>query len=776
MAERLASFLSRRRWFVTAAWVLLLAVSAVVSAPLADKLSGGGWTVAGSDSAAVAAALEDGFVGRGPSSVTVVVHDTWYDAGQPGFDARVTAALDEIAARPDLEVESRVGYASTTGQLQQGFLGSDTSTAVETLGLRLPDGTARQVLPDVQAELEEIYAAQGLDVSLVGTASFWGEVNKLSEEGLAHAELLTLPLILLVLVMIFRGVVAALVALSVGITAILATFAVLTVIAGHYELSLFVQNTATMLGLGVGIDYSLFVISRFKEELGRGRSVDEALAETLRHAGETVFFSGLTIVAAMSTLFLVPLGVIASISLGAILVVAFSVLAALLVLPVLLRLLGHRIGRLPGDAAAANGRHARRRTAQAASAGRWERATARVMRRPVAFLGVALAGLLLLAAPAVGLETFTPDAQIVPASSPVRQGFERMQDEFGAGSTSPIRVLVEGEELAGASTSDAVTDLAQRLEALPGVDRVESALPLLTAVSPDRPLAALAPSVRDALPVDTAAVIGHYVSDDATRLVLEVVPSGHASDPATRDLLEEVRDVAADTVTDAGAGLGVIVGGETAEGVESNAVIADSMPQVVGAMLLVIYVLLLITFRSVLLPLKAIAMNLVSVGATFGVLTLVFQHGFGVSLLGVDGTSAIQNFVPVLLLTLLFSLSTDYEVFLLNRVREEYRASGDNTASVASGMASTAPLISGAALLMVVVFGAFALVGLLPIKQLGFGMAVAIALDATLVRLVVVPASMRLLGDLNWWAPRLRGRHPSLPAPVRQPVTLGEPS
>lgn len=752
----------RWRWQILGIWLVGLAVAGAVGAPLPGLLSGGGWSVAGSDSAAVDEALRTGFVARGPSSVTVVVHDEWYTRDQPGFEGRLRRVFDDVARRPELRVSSQLGFATTSGPVREGFVGADHATAIQLLALDVPDGDLRRELPHLQQELTSRYAAQGLEVSLVGTAAFWGEVNAVSESGLARAELITMPLILLVLLSLYGGFVAALASLTVGVTSILASFAVLAVLARHTELSVFVQNTASMLGLGVGVDYSLFVIARFKEELARGRPVEQAVAVTLRTSGETVLFSGVTIVAAMATLFLVPLGVITSIALGAVLVVAFATLTSVLLLPVLLRVIGHRIEggrvRLPFS------------LADPAAGQRWARLATRVMRRPLAFLVGGVALLLALAAPAIGLRTFTPDAGIVPPSSAVRAGFDRMQEQFGTGSTAPVRVLVAADQpLTSPAASAAVGTLVGHLGTLPGVARVDTPLPVLRAVAADAPLTALDPGIRAQLPPSEAASVGYYVSADARRLVLDVVPVDRASAESTTRLLEDVRRVAA---RDALAGARVLVGGETAEGVASNAVIADHLPRVVGAMLVAIYLLLLLTFRSILLPLKAISMNLLSVGATFGVLVVVFQHGLGAGLLGVQQASPIQNFVPILLLALLFSLSTDYEVFLLGRVREIYLRTRDNAGSVASGVARTAPLISGAALLMVVVFGSFALAGILPMKQLGFGMAVAIALDATLVRLVVVPASMRLMGRWNWWLPgRSRpARETGPPARVSTPV------
>ena len=731
MTERLVATLGRLRWPIVGLWLVLLAVAGVVGAPLPSLLSGGAWNVPGSESDQVNVALRHGFVARGESTITVVVHDQWYTATQPGFEARAGRVIDEIAATRGLDVTSRLGYASTSGNVRQEFVGQDGSTSIEVLGLGVDDGMARRVLPTLQQELSATYAPDGLDVSLVGSASFWGEVQALSESALSHALMLTLPLILFVLLALYSGLVAALVSLAVGVTSIIGSFAVLSLVARQTDLSLFAESTAAMLGFGVGVTYSLLVISRFREELARDRTVDEALAVTLRTSGKTVISSGITIVAATATLFLVPLGVITSIALGAVVVAAFAVLTSVLVLPVLLRILGPRInnGRI---------RLGRRRSESGVA---WRAITERVMRFPLAFLGAALVLMVGIALPAKGLTTFTPDASIVPTSSPIRQGFDRMQAQFGPGSTSPIHVLVtSGTPLDTPEVSAAVVALERRLSDLPSVDRVNSAVPTLEGVSPAVPLTALQPSVRSQLPSDLAALVGHYVSDDGRRLVLDVVATGRASEESTRDLLEATQQAAASAGI---PGASVQVGGETAEGVPGSILIADSLPRVIGVMLAVIYLLLLVTFRSVLLPL-AILMSLLSVGATLGILALVF---------GVDGAAGVYNAIPILLLALLFSLRTAYEVFLLGRVREELAKSGDTTQSVARGVAGTGPLISGAALLMVVVCCGFAFSGMLPMTQLAFGLAVAVAIDATLVRLVIMPASMRLLGRWGWWMP-----------------------
>ncbi|MFF3399034.1 MMPL family transporter [Streptomyces sp. NPDC002659] len=754
LAHGTARLTRRRRRPLAILWILLILVAGYGATQLADALSGGGWYVTGSDSQAAAQRVTRGFQGRGATSLTLVVKDTGHDRDDPAFGTRVRGVVDRVTRDPGLKVSDSYGYTTLTGEKARGaFLGKDGHTALVRLGSRLDDGTARRVLPQIQQELSDTYEHQGLRVSLVSQAALWGEVNHLSERGLVRAELITLPLIALVLLMLFRSVAAALASLLVGITSVAFTLGLLAVIARHTELSVFVQNAATMLGLGVGVDYSLFVIMRFKQELRAegpepsADAVERAVARTLRTSGETVVASGVTIVAAMSTLFLVDLNVIWSMALGAVVVVAFSILTSVLLLPVLLHLLGPRIewGAIGRRTPAAG-------TPERQS--RWASVSRAVMRRPVAFLLISLVAMGVLAVPSLRLETFTPDARVVPTEAAVREGYDTAKDQFGVGSAAPIQVVVESDApLWERSAADSARLLRfhDELAGLSGAVRVDSVLTPLRQVDAARPFAALEPRNAAAPPADLRGAARHFVSVDGRTLVVEVVGNDTASSESVRDLLAAVRTASAHLA--AADGWRVYTGGETAEGVDANEVISDSMLPVIGTMLAVIYLLLLVTFRSVFLPLEAILMNLVSMAATYGVLVLVFQDGWGSGLLGFDTSGYLTNFVPVLLVTLLFSLSTDYEVFLLSRIREDHVATGDDTGSVARGMAATAPLISGAAVLMVAVFTAFAFVGILPIQQIGIGMAVAIALDATVIRLLVVPASMRLMTRWNWWMP-----------------------
>ncbi|NDZ80945.1 MMPL family transporter [Streptomyces sp. SID10853] len=748
VAAAAARLTSRLRWPLLVLWIVALAVSGTGAMSIADSLSGGGWFVSGSDSDKAAARLEHGFTGRGQVTVTLVVHDRRYGATAPQFEQRVRSVAKAVTAEPALKATDSYGWTTLSRQNRTAFQGKDGHTATVSVALDRDDGSARRELPKVQKDLTGRFDSQGLDVSLVSPASFWGEINTLSQQGLMKAELITLPLIVVILLYLFRGVVAALASLAVGITAIVLTLGVLAPLAAHTELSVFVENAATMLGLGVGVDYSLFMITRFKEELAAGKDVEAAVAETLRTSGHTVVASGITIAMAMCTLFLIDLNVIFSIALGSVVVVAFSVLSSVLFLPVLLHFLGHRVNngrvRMPWRS------RTRASGSQDMTSDRWYRTAVRVMNRPVLFLVGTTVVLLAIASPAVQLRTFSPDSRIIPHSSPVRVGYDEVQKQFGVGTTSPVQVVVTSSRpLQDLPQSDQLLRLRDDLSALPHVAHVQSGIDTLKKVSPQAPFAALAGPRLAQLPPDARNTVRHYVAADNRVTVLEVIPDDRSSSDAVRTLLHDVRERSG---TLSGP-LHAVVGGEAAEGIDANQVIQDHLIEVIGLMLVAVFIVLMLAFRSLLLPVKAIAMNLLSIGATYGVLVLVFQKGFGTGLLGFQKTDYLQNFVPVLLLALLFSLSTDYEVFLLGRVREEYLVSGDNTASVARGLTRTAPLISGAAALMVAVFGAFGFAGIVPIQQLGFGMAIAVLLDATLVRLVLVPAAMRLMGRWNWWMP-----------------------
>lgn len=732
-----------RRWrIVLGAWLLFLLIAGAGAAGLTRQLSGGGWYVPGSHSQQALTRTAEGFVGRGRTTLTLVTRDGRHSSTEAEFIERATEAYRFVAENPALDVSTAYGWATSSASSRAAFVGDSGRTTVTTLGLNLPDGDARRELPAIQHAIDDRFAGQDLQVALVGPAAVWGEVNVLSERGLVRAELLALPLLLLILLWLYRGWVAATLSLLVAATCVTWTLGILSLIIRYVELSVFVQNAVTMLGLGVAVDYSLFLVARFREQVLKGEVLADAVVATLRTAGHTVVSSGATVCLAMGTLFLIDLPVIRSLGLGAVVVVIIAIVVNVAVLPALLVAFAARV-------APPRGRHE-----QPSPQGKgWARWAHLVMRRPVAALLVGGAALGCLAVPAGELSTFTPDARIIGSDVAVRAGWDTLRADYGPGAAGPILVVVHADHpLAELPQAPRLLALPQVLDEVPGVVRVVSPASILKGAGAAAAPGVLTPQGRAALPPDLAKAVGNYLSEDGRTMLLEVVPDGLAASPEARGLVDELRG-RVDQL--AGPGVTVVVGGETAEGIDSTRTIAAGLPRVALTMLVVIYLVLLVTFRSVLLPLKAIAMNAASVAATYGVMVVVFQHGVGAGLLGVEPTGQITNFIPVLMLTLLFGLSTDYEVFLLSRVREEWLLGADDRTAVAKALAVTAPLISGAAILMVAVFSAFTLASVLPIQELGFGMAVAIILDATLVRLLLVPASMRLMGRWNWWFPRV---------------------
>ncbi len=762
MLEKLLPGTRRAQWAVLVACLFVFALSGVFASTLAERLGGGGWFDPDSQSSNAVDLLKSGFPTRGEEDFFVVVRDERHSVADPQFAERARAATKSVLDDERLDVSGQFGWYTTTGSAQQQFVGKDGRVVVTAVGSNLDDDAFVNLGPKLQTDIDDRWKPEGMDVTVVGTSSFWGEVGTVSTEGLTRGELIVMPLILLIMLLLYRSVAAALVSSAALVVGLAWTFGALGVLSHFVEMSVFVQNSATMIGLGMGVDFALFIISRYREGIVAGDEPLAAARTALRTSGRTIVVSTIIVVFAAATLFLIDLNAIRSIALGVALSVVFAALSSLVMLPVILALLGRR--------ALAWNLGMRYHDPREAGA-RWGRVAAAIMRKPVVFLVVAVGIMVALALPALGLRTETPDLRILPDDSRVRAGYETVTDQFGPGVASPITVVVESDNPIDESADRArLVAVVDKLKALPDVT-VTSALTPLSAVGPEDPLRRLEPSAKAALPQDVQAAVQHYVSDDRRKFVIDVATKFAPSSDEARAVADTVRD----TVAQLPPSMHGYVGGETAEGVDTNEAIASALPWIVAAMLAVIFLVLLVAFRSLLLPIKAILVNIASLAATYGILIAIFRYGFGTDLLGWDQVGYLQNFVPALLLVILFGLSTDYELFVLNRIREEYLATGDNETAVVRGVAVTAPLVSGAALLMVAVFGGFALASILPLQQLGLGLALGVILDATIVRLVIVPAAMRLMGRYNWWLPGAGTTLSAAPTaavePEKDPVT-----
>ncbi|MFK4308506.1 RND superfamily putative drug exporter [Bacillus sp. RC242] len=737
--SKLGMFIFRTRWITILTWGLILIIAGITGGDTSQKLTGGGGDVPGSESVKVKEIFSQEFEKRGGPSLLLVVKDQKNKVNSSIYKDKLKNTLEKL--EQEKEVKSITSIFNVDDKTKQSMIGSDEKTTISYVELNIDENKAVKVLPEIQERFNTNAKNIDIDAYLVGSAAVMGDMATFSQSGLVKAEMIVLPLIFIILFLIFRSLVATLIPFIITILSITGATGIIGIAASYMEMSVFVMNATMMLGLGVGVDYSLFMVNRFRIELEKEKDVKKALKVTMRTAGHSVIFSGLTVIGAMSILFIVNIPAIKSLAFGAIAVVFVAMLATLTLLPAILLLLGERInwGTLK--------RSSRRNNKNSRGWIKWSNL---VMKRPVIFLMASLILLISLAIPSFQLKLFSPDVTILPQESNVKKGFQLLQDTFGKGKLSPHYVVLESEEdIVNKNNLQYLSDLVEKLNNMEQIKEVNTVLPAFEGVPTEKIPQMLSSSQ---LPKNAQEEINNFISKDRKYMVVEFITQKTAASKETRDLIENLRkDIK--SKMDMPKGLKVYVGGETAISLDHNNEIFNSLLPSILLMLGLIYIVLLITFKSILLPLKAILLNLISIGATYGILILIFIKGYGADLLGVEVADSIVSFVPVLLLALLFGLSTDYEVFLMSRVQEEYRKTNNNEQSIAVGLQETGPLISGAALLMIAVFTGFAFSGMLPIQVLGIGLAVGIFLDATIVRLVLVPVSMVLLGKWNWWLP-----------------------
>ena len=724
--------------------------ASILASGVTGALSAGGWTDPDSESAAVSQRLSEEFDAAGSTIVAVYRGTPGDDARSPEFQTAIADSLRRLLA--DDRVESAIGWAETK---DDRFVSTDGTSAYVVVRLDLTDEAAVDEMDELRALIDP---PSGMTLQLTGVAPATQDQAKQSEQELVQAETVSFPFAALILILVFSSLVAA------GMPLLVAALAIPTTLGGVYlaaqvtELSIYVQNVATMLGLALAIDYSLFMVSRFREELRKGRDVGTAVQITVATSGKAVTFSGLAVAVGLSGLLLFQPAALRSFGIGGALVVGASVFYALTFLPAVLGMLGPRVNALSVAGLRDRIRRALGRpvgpAAEAARTSRWERMAHWVMARPVAVLIPTLAFLLILGTPFLRLAQGIPDASVLPPGIESREASVALSTDFQAGETSPIVVLatVDGSPTDPANVQR-ILDLSAAIGDVDHVDRVEG--PFAGIKDPQTGgdldaagISALFGMQRDLLPPEMAAgldrleetyVRGSTVRLDAVSPLAPLSPDGTAVVPA-------VRAVHVDGVT-------TQVGGLAADGHDFMTSQSDTIPYAILLTLGASAIILFLLFGSVVIPIKAVIMTLLSITASFGALVFIFQEGHFADVLGftTPGFTIAGN--PIIMFSVLFGLSMDYEVLLLSRIQEAYRRTGDNTASVAEGLAKTAGVITGAALIMVTVFAAFALAESITIKSIGVGMAIAVLIDATIVRILLVPATMRLMGRWNWWAP-----------------------
>ena len=694
----------RGRWWVLVLTALFAVFASVWGLGVFSDVSESGFEDPNSESARAMDVLQDE-LGHDDIDIIAVHHSDEMQVDNPSFAAAVERISEELPQ--DVVADHETYLDEDLSDVERGMRVSEDMNSTYTT-ITLAGKTHEERLQQFD-EAAAVLQAGPLETELGGPIAVEHELSNTAESDIVRAELITLPLLLLLLVLIFGGLIAGLVPVAVGGLAILGSLTVLRALTHVTEVSVFAINVATLLGLGLAIDYGLFMVSRFREELHKGREVHDAVRRTVDTAGRTVAFSGIIVGIAFSGLLFFPQPILQSIGWGGIAVVLFDLLAALVFLPALMSVVGHRIDhlKLPLPGRTATGRIEE-------SQGTWARLARKVMRGPTVSLVAVCCVLAAFTSGLASADLGSTDQRYLPTDAESRVAMESMDEDFPAGQVGRIHVAV-----VGSTTEEGLEEYVERLDALPGALRTDI----------------------------------HRTGEDIAHI--EIAYQGQTDD---EDVTELVQDVRAEPEPDGAEE--TLVGGVAAMQSDNLDAIVEATPITVTFIITATLVLLFLAFGSVVLPIKAVLIGAMSLGASLGVVIWGFQDGHFAGLLGFEPIGTIDPTYLVLILLVSFGLAMDYELFLLSRVREEYLRSGDNTRSVQLGLQRTGRIITSAALLLGVVLMAMGSSGLLFLKIIGVGLALAVLVDATLVRAVMVPATMRLLGNLNWWLPRpLRWLH-----------------
>lgn len=721
---------------IIAVWVILLACAAPFAARLPSVIHGGTDAIRASESGEVTAAIDAKF-GRGAGfrfAVLLTHPETAVD--DPEFRAAVNEAASALAANPRVKA---VAHYWNTGMPE--LLGRDRRSALLLVTPAVDSYfEAEELTGSLRATLRGAIAEPGYATAVTGAPAMFYDLTRNSSADLLRAERIGIPVTLLILLAVFRAPLAAALPLALAGAAVTLSCAALFLLSVWIPMSVFARNVVTMVGLGIGVDYALLLVTRFRLQLAQGRGVADAALAASTATAPAILVSGIAVAIGFLALLLVRAPFLHGMAYGGLVVVLSTLVASLTLLPVLLQRWGHFLD-WP--------RHRQAPDAPATCA-TWSRWARSVMEHPWCYLVPASVALALIAWPALRMESRNVSMGDMPPEFEARRGFESLHRNFVDGWMGPVILLLQAREAGGMlqpEARQAVLAIASRLGRDPRVAQIHGYPRLLQAPQEQAGTFTRAPP-SPAAPSNAAS---DSISADGGTALVVLVP--HAP-PERTEMLEFVRQLRADTWPEArAAGISVKVGGAAAMIADFDTELFGSLWRIVPAVMAVTFAVLLLAFRSILIPVKAIVLNLLSVLAANGFLVLVFQHGLGAGLIGIDAPGGLNSLVVLMLFTILFGLSMDYEVFLLRQIQVEYQRTGDNRRSVASGVQRSAGVITSAALIMVCLFGSFGFTQLTATREFGLGLAFAVALDATLIRLVIVPATMELFGAANWWYP-----------------------
>jgi putative drug exporter of the RND superfamily len=710
MLAALARLAIRRRRLVLVGALVAFLVFGAIGGGVAEKLSSGGFDDKSSENYRANQLLEDVF-NQGDPNLVLVVTGRNGDVDDPAVATAGTELTNRLAGME--QIQTAVSYWTLGNAPPLKGRNGDKALVIARIA-----GDE----DEVDSWIEENHEALGADtdvieVGVTGFAEVFRQIGTTIQEDLAKAESIAIPITMLLLVLVFGGVVAAGLPIGIGILSIVGTFFILFVLSKLTQVSVFSINLTTAMGFGLAIDYSLFVVSRYREELRKGRTIEAAIERTVQTAGRTVVFSALTVAASLAALLVFPLAFLRSFAYAGIAVVAVGALASVLVLPAALAALGPRIDKWSIF----------KRQPKEVGEGFWHRMAMTVMRRPVVFAVSVTALLIVLGLPFLNVRLGLPDDRVMPADAPARVASDDVRANFESREAFALSVVATGIGDPAARAPE-IEAYATELSKLPGVSRVDASTGFY------------AGGQRLLGPTDISA---RFVTGDST--YLSVVPGVEPISGEGERLVEQIRTM--------DAPFPVQVSGGSAQLVDTKEAIFNRLPLALGIIGVITFTVLFLMFGSILVPVKAVVLNLLSLTATFGAMVWIFQEGHFAGILDFTPTGMIDITTPILMFCIAFGLSMDYEVFLLSRIKEEHDRTGDNEHAVAAGLEHTGRIVTAAAALLAVVFIAMASSGIAFIKLFGLGLTMAVLMDATLIRAVLVPAFMRLAGEANWWAP-----------------------
>ena len=708
----------RHRKAVIAVWFVLFGLGGFLASGLGDLLTNR-FSVPGAESEKGFDVLKDRFGAQG-DGFTFVVEGSPSADERPAFIASIQVAAERGArVLPD-------GKAAPVREAADGVFLTNLTTTLDYTD-------TGNLTEDVRAAIGKVPDARQY---LTGGPAIMNDTEPISNEDIARGELIALPIAVLVLAFMLATVLGIAVPLLFAMATIPTTLGLVWVVANFLEMATYVQNIVTLIGLAIAIDYSMLVVFRYREELRRQEDANAALVTTMETAGHATIFSGITVALGLGLLVFMPLPFMQSMGIGGVLVPLVSIAAAATLLPAMLAVIGRRIDRW----SLVPKRIIEKRTTET---GAWARLAQLIMRRPVVFLVVTAGLMIALALPALGLEVTGGDNRGVPKTTEATKGLAVLERTLGPGTLAPHQIVIDFGRPDGAWSRPALDtqrDLAEQLRGDPEVNAATVQTIASLVPTPDRPSAE----------VIAAAVQGNLVDPSGRFAQVKAAGRQDSGSQAAKDLVARIRETYIPAAEIEARDIWVT--GGPAFGVDFIDVVYGAFPFLVIAVLLLSYIVLLRAFRSVVLPLKAVLLNCLSVAATYGVLVLVFQEGLGTNI-GLQESPQVEAWIPVFLFAMLFGLSMDYEVFLLSRIREEYDSGRTNTDAVAAGLQHTGRIITACALIMVAAFSGFTAGSFVGLQMFGLGLSVAILLDATVVRAFLVPATMKLLGDWNWYLP-----------------------